>query len=47
MQEYQEYGARILPLAVTRRDKIHEGVEGKFWGVGRVLRESFGVLAGC
>ena len=32
--------ARVLPLSVTRRDKIHEGVS-------RVLREIFGVLAGC
>jgi hypothetical protein len=30
----------VLPLSVTRRDKIREGV-------GRVLREILGVLAGC
>ena len=32
--------SKVLPLSVTRRDKIHEGIS-------RVLREIFGVLAGC
>ena len=30
----------LLPLSVTCRDKIHEGVS-------RVFKEFFGVLAGC
>ena len=37
---YRREDIKRLPLSVTRRDKIHEGVS-------RVLRDIFGVLTGC